>query len=970
MDKPSEFQNKILEDKHLLESTRQEIIETFKKANQKVNEVRVLKSRNRIDEQTERVAELKQSYHKYRQMARMSGLSLKTVHNWCSKPKEKIHKSVQLSQLRRKEFESFLLQDAISFEHPSKKFRNKRFLCDTLDMTRKKYLQQSSYHKYGVISMSTMKKYRPPYIMLCNKIPLDQCLCDKCENFEQILKTLHACGLKEVPANRYHAVDLVLCSQRVDQIGSDFAFAQWQCIYGECDMCGEDSLRQKIIQANEDVFNRNRSITWRKWMSTSGNSAPQKCQIKGTIKQATSEMLGMLQPLKAHLFRENWNRNIFEYIRHRDNLQVGYVVQIFDFAMNFRNFHQFEVQAAYWNGTQTSIHAVINYFKCPKCPEVVTLVLAQITEDPSHDSFVARAAHDAAFRYLAEIGIPLDIILQFCDNCSSQYKSRRPFAEMARCALNIIPVYFGEKHGKSQCDGFFGRLKAWMTHRIKSGKVIINTAHDFFRYCQDEYETPAPADSSQCQHYRVKFQFLRPSDIQRHTDCDLDKAVTGTLSMYSVRNTIHPLRLKVCMTPCLCPPCIADDGQECYNAHFTDKWREVELVPVKGDNKRKHMKRKDPRDYVSVQMNVNDRIPNQPLSTENDGGSDDDDDDLEIPEILENSEQQQEFEEIVHAEQLGEDDIFIDLTEGAENVPNDGNELIAEDGNDSDVIITKESQPIHPSVEILQDTEVIPDHIYWESKLAALERCSSDDEFKRTGIDLSKDLKHLRPRKQVTFLGESAKIDRVASSTLPEDGPQDVLCIMSTPDGNCLCCSLSYCYSGSESMHLEIRARIVIEGIVNKKYYTSHEVMSRGATIFRKSLPYLYVEYSDYYLNGQKITQNTVDYIYLRELHDCCKINSYMGLWQIAQASSVLNMPIQSVYPTGGDELVRQDFHRLFFPVNCTPENCSQMLMIMWTSVMPNCVPNHFVPLIKKSTKYAFSVIATLLIPVRYVLQH
>ena len=176
----------------------------------------------------------------------------------------------------------------------------------------------------------------------------------------------------------------------------------------------------------------------------------------------------MVQLLKGHIFRANWNRNIFDYVRK--HLQKGRVVQVFDFAMNFRNLYQDKIQSAYWDSTQMAIHTIINYFTCPvdTCNEVVTLIIAQITDDLQHDSFVARAGHDAAFKYLAELGVPLELILQFCDNCSSQYKSRRPFAKLARNPLNIIRVFLGEKHGKSFCDGFFGRLKSWMMYKIKA----------------------------------------------------------------------------------------------------------------------------------------------------------------------------------------------------------------------------------------------------------------------------------------------------------------------------------------------------------------------------------------------------------------------------------------------------------------------------------------------------------------------
>ena len=79
-------------------------------------------------------------------MSRMSGISVKSIHNWCSAPENKQHKAKEMAEKRKKEFETFLLQDSISYEHPSKKYSGKRFLRDTLEVTRQKYLQQTEYH--------------------------------------------------------------------------------------------------------------------------------------------------------------------------------------------------------------------------------------------------------------------------------------------------------------------------------------------------------------------------------------------------------------------------------------------------------------------------------------------------------------------------------------------------------------------------------------------------------------------------------------------------------------------------------------------------------------------------------------------------------------------------------------------------------------------------------------------------------
>ena len=186
-------------------------------------------------------------------------------------------------------------------------------------------------------------------------------------------------------------------------------YPKLRCIDGSCTDSGMQLLEDRLKNANEDVFHDNINMTWRKWCTRKGKSAPEKCLVKGTFSQAVTELLTMLKTLNPHLFRANWNRHLFEYIRN--NIVEGYVVQIFDFAMNYRNAYQDKVQSAYWEGMQTCIHAVINYFLCPNdgCNDTVTLVLAQITDDLKHDSFVACAGHEAAFKYLAMLGTPTPI---------------------------------------------------------------------------------------------------------------------------------------------------------------------------------------------------------------------------------------------------------------------------------------------------------------------------------------------------------------------------------------------------------------------------------------------------------------------------------------------------------------------------------------------------------------------------------
>ena len=205
---------------------------------------------------------------------------------------------------------------------------------DTFEVTRQKYLQQAQFHKFGVLSISSMKKYRPARILLYHDTPFYQCLCDKCENCEQLIRALHAIGLQNLPGNRYAIVDSVVCTHRRHQVGSDFSFTKMSCLNETCEEHGEGIL-QKIIDESNEMLRENRHISWQKWMSKLGKSAPDKCQVRGTLQQAIAEMLQIVKPLKSQFFGANWNHNIFEYMRR--NLRPGYLLQILDFAMNFKN---------------------------------------------------------------------------------------------------------------------------------------------------------------------------------------------------------------------------------------------------------------------------------------------------------------------------------------------------------------------------------------------------------------------------------------------------------------------------------------------------------------------------------------------------------------------------------------------------------------------------------------------------------
>ena len=272
-----------------------------------------------------------------------------------------------------------------------------------------------------------------------------------------------------------------------------------KCVKRECNDCGQFKLKELVDKNNCDLLQLNKRISWHRWQFVQGRSDPQKLEIKGTLKSVANEFLDLVEGISEHLFHANWHRNVFQYIKF--HLQMGYVLQVMDFAMNFANCYQDEIQSAYYGGSQTTLHGTVNFFRCQteNCNEVITLALVHVSDDLKHDSFLSHAAMNLTFKYLVEIGIPLDIVIQFCDNCVAQYKSRHPFVEISRCALQLIRVYFGEKHGKSHVDGLFGCIKAWMSYKIKARHFVVTSAFDFYKFCREFYKTPVLQGC--CQHY-------------------------------------------------------------------------------------------------------------------------------------------------------------------------------------------------------------------------------------------------------------------------------------------------------------------------------------------------------------------------------------------------------------------------------------------------------------------------------------
>ena len=86
-------------------------------------------------------------------------------------------------------------------------------------------------------------------------------------------------------------------------------------------------------------------------------------------------------------------------------------------------------------------------------------------------------------------------------------------------------------------------------------------------------------------------------------------------------------------------------------------------------------------------------------------------------------------------------------------------------------------------------------------------------------------------------------------------------------DGNCIPRTASYISNGTESMHVEMRVRIVHELIAHKALYLEDAFLSRGlATEETRNVALRYSQYSPWYVPEATLTYSDIDQVNKKEV--------------------------------------------------------------------------------------------------------
>ena len=100
-------------------------------------------------------------------------------------------------------------------------------------------------------------------------------------------------------------------------------------------------------------------------------------------------------------------------------------------------------------------------------------------------------------------------------------------------------------------------------------------------------------------------------------------------------------------------------------------------------------------------------------------------------------------------------------------------------------------------------------------------------------------------------------------------------------DGNCLPRTARYISNDTESVHVEMRVRIVHELIAHRTLYLIDTFLSRGlATEETRNIALRYAQYSPWYVPGVTLTDSDIDQLYKKEVGDVTNTtNSNLAAW-------------------------------------------------------------------------------------------
>ena len=416
-------------------------------------------------------------------------------------------------------------------------------------------------------------------------------LFQSCMEFRK--KTLAKSGQSEKFPVFEHLDDIInttLCTK-----GEENSFHLRKCINRECESCGVD--KRDLMNEEKDVRPEAPLVSWQKFEyvtigQTQEGKEKRKLQLvrKETSPGAMFESLKMLlHEFSSHQFRASWqSKQMKDSI---DHLPLEHVCCIHDYSENYSCTSQDQLQSQYFSQSQASIHVTILHRHALKDvdgiestieePEIITEHIFVISPDTKHDHHSVHQVRELVAGYLKEIKYDVEVMHEWTDGCSAQYKSRHCMGDISFSnsdfGYKTIRNYFEMSHAKGPQDGAGANLKHKADMEVIKRKVIIQNAQDLFRFAENNLKTPAPS-RYQSENVQLKRRvFFYVENVNRDRRRRYFKEVKGNRSIHSVLSGNNSCQIQTRQLSCCCENCIEENYDACKNGDYVTTWQSVQL---------------------------------------------------------------------------------------------------------------------------------------------------------------------------------------------------------------------------------------------------------------------------------------------------------------------------------------------------------------------------------------------------------
>ena len=207
------------------------------------------------------------------------------------------------------------------------------------------------------------------------------------------------------------------------------ATTSWKCYDRQCHSCGTSFLKVLL----REWVSLSSLVTIYHWerVTTEVNKKEIK-RLTVTKKEMTRKKVVFLLSKLLHGFARHHfvaNHQWKSYTLALDNLSSNTALCVLDFAENYTAAIQGVVQSAYYSRNSITLHPIVVHYK--RGEDVIRDSVVFISDDRKHDwaavkCFVQNLAH-----HLGIMAPHISNLIMFSEGCSSQYKSRNPFASIA-----------------------------------------------------------------------------------------------------------------------------------------------------------------------------------------------------------------------------------------------------------------------------------------------------------------------------------------------------------------------------------------------------------------------------------------------------------------------------------------------------------------------------------------------------------